>query len=51
MAQGPMHKTTAESGPPNAPNDQFKTDPYRDSRVKRQGAEWYDGKTVGKRSG
>jgi hypothetical protein len=49
MSQGPMNKTTAESGPPNAPNDSFKTQPARDSRVKRTGPEWSDGHTQGSR--
>jgi hypothetical protein len=33
--QGPMNKTTAESGPPSAPNDAFRTLPQKDSRVDR----------------
>jgi len=35
MAQGPMNKQTAESSPPSAPNDSFRTLPQKDSRVDR----------------
>lgn len=47
MAQGPMKSTTAESGPPSAPNDSFKTLPQKDSRVLRKGYESGDGKVQG----
>lgn len=47
MANGPMHKGTAESGPPSAPNDGFKTLPQTDSRVRRKGHESGDGKVQG----
>ena len=47
MANGPMHKQTAESGPPSAPNDAFKTLPNKDSRVVRKGHESGDGKVQG----
>ena len=47
MSQGPMAKTTAESGPPSAPNDAFKTLPNKDSRVVRKGLESGDGKVQG----
>lgn len=48
MAQGPMRERTAESGPPSIGNDQFKTLPQTDSRVKRKGFESGDGKVQGK---
>lgn len=50
MSQGPMAKTTAESGPPSAPNDAFKTLPNKDSRVVRKGHESGDGKVQGSSS-
>lgn len=33
MGQGPMNTKTAESTPPSAPNDSFRTLPQKDSRV------------------
>ena len=47
MAQGPMHKGTAESGPTSVKGDTFSTLPQKDSRVKRKGMESGDGKVQG----
>ncbi len=44
MAQGPMKSKTAESGPPSAAGDTFKTLPHTDGKVKRSGMESGDGK-------
>jgi hypothetical protein len=45
MAQGPLKKDTALSGPPPAKEDDFKILPQKDSKVTRTGHESYGGKT------